>query len=150
VIYRSILPLLLALAFATCSKVNTTEEDKDARLFELYVNYPGIKPGGHKPPEFDIRLANLIDNARKEVYWAMYGFYRASIKDSVLRAVQRGLDVQLAGDVGTYSYGEIGYVQFEDLLRRYPNAKLHFGQCAIDSAQQILRDRPSLHHDRHR
>jgi phosphatidylserine/phosphatidylglycerophosphate/cardiolipin synthase-like enzyme len=129
VIYRSILPLLLALAFATCSKVNTTEEDKDARLFELYVNYPGIKPGGHKPPEFDIRLANLIDNARKEVYWAMYGFYRASIKDSVLRAVQRGLDVQLAGDVGTYSYGEIGYVQFEDLLRRYPNAKLISGNA---------------------
>lgn len=128
-IYRSILPLLLALAFATCSKVNTTEEDKDARLFELYVNYPGIKPGGHKPPEFDIRLANLIDNARKEVYWAMYGFYRASIKDSVLRAVQRGLDVQLAGDVGTYSYGEIGYVQFEDLLRRYPNAKLISGNA---------------------
>jgi phosphatidylserine/phosphatidylglycerophosphate/cardiolipin synthase-like enzyme len=59
----------------------------------------------------------------------MYGFYRASIKDSVLRAVQRGLDVQLAGDVGTYSYGEIGYVQFEDLLRRYPNAKLISGNA---------------------
>ncbi|HNE20434.1 MAG TPA: phospholipase D-like domain-containing protein, partial [Turneriella sp.] len=121
--------LLLAVAVSGCSKVNTSEEDKDARLFELYVNYPGIKPAGHKPPEFDIRLANLIDNARKEVYWAMYGFYRASIKDSVLRAVQRGLDVQLAGDVGTYSYGEIGYIQFEDLLRRYPNAKLLSGNA---------------------
>lgn len=127
--YHGLLVALLALTFSTCSKVNTTEEDKDGRLFELYVNYPGIKPGGHKPPEFDIRLASLIDNARKEVYWAMYGFYRASIKDSVLRAVQRGLDVQLAGDVGTYSYGEIGYIQFEDLLRRYPNAKLLSGNA---------------------
>lgn len=125
----------------SCSKVKTVEEETDGRLLEIYVNYPGIKPGGHRPPEFDVRLGNLIDGARKEVYWAMYGFYRAAIKDSVLRAVQRGLDVQLAGDAGTYSYGEIGYIQFEDLLRRYPNAKLIAGNsqsiqhnkfCVID------------------
>lgn len=133
--------LSLAAFLLSCSKVKTVEEETDGRLLEIYVNYPGIRPNGHKPPEFDIRLGNLIDGARKEVYWAMYGFYRASIKDSVLRAVQRGLDVQLAGDAGTYSYGEVGYVQFEDLLRRYPNAKLIAGNsqsiqhnkfCVID------------------
>ena len=132
---------LLAGMHISCSKVNTSEEEPNGRIFEIYTNYPGIKPGGHKPPEFDIRLAQFIDGARKEVYWAMYGFYRTSIKDAVLRAVTRGLDVQLAGDAGTYSYGEIGYVQFEDLLRRYPNAKLIAGNsqsiqhnkfCVID------------------
>lgn len=115
------------LGAISCSKVQTTPEDPNDRLLEIYTNYPGIKPGGHRPPEFDIKLAELIDNAKKEVYWAMYGFYRPSIKDAVLRAVRRGLDVQLAGDSGTYSYGEVGYVQFEDLLRRYPNAKLIAG-----------------------
>ncbi|MBX3723859.1 MAG: hypothetical protein KF713_18580 [Turneriella sp.] len=138
---RNTLVLFLIAAVLSCSKVKTVEQETDGRLLEIYVNYPGKKPNGHKPPEFDIRLANLIDGARKEVYWAMYGFYRASIKDSVLRAVQRGLDVQLAGDSGTYSYGEVGYVQFEDLLRRYPNAKLIAGNsqsiqhnkfCVID------------------
>lgn len=119
--------LLIMVVLASCSKVKTVSEETDGRLLEIYMNYSGIKPNGHKPPEFDIKLGNLIDNARKEVYWAMYGFYRAPIKDAVLRAVQRGLDVQLAGDAGTYSYGEIGYVQFEDLLRRYPNAKLIAG-----------------------
>lgn len=132
---------LFSLFFLSCSKVKTVEEETDGRLLEIYTNYPGIKPAGHRPPEFDIKLAQLIDNARKEVYWAMYGFYRTSIKDSVLRAVQRGLDVQLAGDAGTYSYGEVGYIQFEDLLRRYPNAKLIAGNsqsiqhnkfCVID------------------
>lgn len=137
-----ILGLLISIGcVSTCSKVSTSSDDPDQRLLEIYINYSGIKPNGHKPPEFDIRLAQLIDGARKEVYWAMYGFYRASIKDSVLRAVTRGLDVQLAGDAGTYSYGEIGYVQFEDLLRRYPNAKLIAGNsqsiqhnkfCVID------------------
>jgi len=133
--------LFLVAGCITCSRVATSEEQPDQRLLELYVNYSGIKPGGQKPPEFDIRLAQLIDGARKEVYWAMYGFYRASIKDSVLRAVTRGLDVQLAGDAGTYANGEIGYIQFEDLLRRYPNAKLVAGNsqsiqhnkfCVID------------------
>lgn len=136
--------MILAACVATiftCSKVKTSTDEPNERLLELYVNYSGIKPGGHKPPEFDIRLAQLIDGARKEVYWAMYGFYRASIKDSVLRAVTRGLDVQLAGDAGTYANGEVGYVQFEDLLRRYPNAKLVAGNsqsiqhnkfCVID------------------
>ena len=138
---RRIAILLALLLLVSCSKVKTIEEETDDRLLEIYINYPGKKPGGHRPPEFDIRLANLIDGARKEVYWAMYGFYRASIKDSVLRAVQRGLDVQLAGDAGTYAYGEVGYIQFEDLLRRYPNAKLIAGNsqsiqhnkfCVID------------------
>lgn len=133
--------IISSILLTTCSRISTSEEEPNQRLLELYVNYSGIKPNGHKPPEFDIRLAQLIDGARKEVYWAMYGFYRASIKDSVLRAVTRGLDVQLAGDAGTYSYGEVGYIQFEDLLRRYPNAKLIAGNsqsiqhnkfCVID------------------
>lgn len=131
----------VAFAQISCSKIKTSEDDGNGRVFEIFTNYPGIKPSGHRPPEFDIRLAEFIDGARKEVYWAMYGFYRASIKDSVLRAVKRGLDVQLAGDAGTYSYGEIGYIEFEDLLRRYPNAKLISGNsqsiqhnkfCVID------------------
>jgi|GEM_PF-2323872 len=140
---KNLLCLIAATTLLSCSKVVTNEDENsaDQRLLEMYVNYSGIKPNGHKPPEFDIRLAQLIDGARKEVYWAMYGFARASIRDSVLRAVTRGLDVQLAGDAGTYAYGESGYVQFEDLLRRYPNAKLVAGNsqsiqhnkfCVID------------------
>ncbi len=141
-LFRLVL-ILSIFAPTVCSKVQTNgdENSADQRLFEMYMNYSGIKPNGHKAPEFDVRLAQLIDAARKEVYWAMYGFARASIRDSVLRAVTRGLDVQLAGDAGTYSYGESGYVQFEDLLRRYPNAKLVAGNsqsiqhnkfCVID------------------
>lgn len=138
---RFIFYAALTIPLVFCSRVKVSQDDPNNRLLEVYTNYPGKAPNSHRPPEFDIRLANLIDNAKKEVYWAMYGFYRASIKDSVLRAVRRGLDVQLAGDVGTYSYGEIGYVQFEDLLRRYPNAKLVAGNsqsiqhnkfCVID------------------
>ncbi|GAB4422167.1 MAG: hypothetical protein OHK0011_00760 [Turneriella sp.] len=136
--------LLLFLSLApSCGKRQSVEESDDGngRLLELYTNYSGKKPGGQRKPEFDIRLSEFIDGARKEVYWAMYGFYRQNIKDSVLRAVRRGLDVQLAGDAGTYANGEVGYVQFEDLLRRYPNAKLVSGNsqsiqhnkfCVID------------------
>jgi phosphatidylserine/phosphatidylglycerophosphate/cardiolipin synthase-like enzyme len=136
----SMLAVMLVSA-ATCSKIKTSEQDSDDRLLELYVNYPGIKPNGHRSPEFDIRLAQLMDGARKEIYWAMYGFSREIIKNSVLNAVRRGLDVQLAGDAGTYATGSAGYVQFEDLLRRYPNAKLISGNsqsiqhnkfCVID------------------
>ncbi len=133
---------LIALLLAGCSRPKVDEiDDGNNRVLEIFVNYSGIKPGGQRKPEFDIRLAEFIDGARKEVYWAMYGFYRASIKDAVLRAVTRGLDVQLAGDAGTYANGEVGYIQFEDLLRRYPNAKLISGNsqsiqhnkfCVID------------------
>lgn len=137
------LPLLLCITLIACSRRQNIDEidDGNDRLLEIYVNYSGKKPGGQRKPEFDIRLSEFIDGARKEVYWAMYGFYRQNIKDSVLRAVQRGLDVQLAGDAGTYANGEVGYIQFEDLLRRYPNAKLISGNsqsiqhnkfCVID------------------
>lgn len=131
----------LVSSLVSCSKVKTNPEDTDDRLLELYINYPGIKPEGHRKPEFDVRLTNLIDQARKEVYWAMYGFSRENIRDSVLRAVTRGLDVQLAGDASTYINGSTGYTSFEDLLRRYPNAKLISGNsqsiqhnkfCVID------------------
>lgn len=124
------LKFFIAITFASavsCSKVKTVDEDGDQRLLEIYTNYPGIKPGGQKPPEFDIKLAQLIDQSKTQVYWAMYGFSRATIRDAVIRAVQRGLDVQLAGDYGTYSTGSSGYVQFEELMRRYPNAKLITG-----------------------
>lgn len=102
-------------------------EFPNGRLLEVYFNYPGTQPNRHRSPEFDVRTAQLIDEARKEVYWAMYGFSRKVIIDAVLRAVQRGLDVQLAGDFGTYSTGGEGYLRFEDLMRRYPNAKLISG-----------------------
>ncbi|MCX7633684.1 MAG: phospholipase D-like domain-containing protein, partial [Turneriella sp.] len=137
--------LVLSLSFLvfSCSRRQNINETDDGnnRILELYVNYSGKKPGGQRKPEFDVRLSEFIDGARKEVYWAMYGFYRENIKNAVLRAVQRGLDVQLAGDAGTYANGEVGYVQFEDLLRRYPNAKLVSGNsqsiqhnkfCVID------------------
>jgi phosphatidylserine/phosphatidylglycerophosphate/cardiolipin synthase-like enzyme len=124
--------VLIIVLFLTCSKRPSDDDGSDPnnRLLEIYTNYPGIRPGGQKPPEFDIRLAQMIDGAKRQVYWAMYGFSRPSIQAAVLRAVQRGLDEQLAGDEGTYASGEVGYGAFSDLLRRYPNAKLITGNSA--------------------
>ncbi len=125
---RIILLFALWLLLGSCSsKVPNKKELPNGRLLELYLNYPGTQPDRHRKPEFDVRTAQLIDAAQKEVYWAMYGFSRQVIIDAVLRAVQRGLDVQLAGDFGTYSTGGNGYIRFEDLMRRYPNAKLIAG-----------------------
>lgn len=120
--------ILFFLLVFSCSKVpEQKKEFPNGRLLEIYFNYPGTQPERHRKPEFDVRTAQLIDEARKEVYWAMYGFSRKVIIDAVLRAVRRGLDVQLAGDFGTYMSGGEGYLRFEDLMRRYPNAKLISG-----------------------
>lgn len=140
--------LLLALAVglaAACGKSKTTDEEANGRVLELYMNYPGTQPDHHRPPEFDHRVASLINSASKEVYWAMYGFSREIIIDSVLNAVRRGLDVQLAGDYGTYASGSEGYTKFEELMSRYPNAKLISGNSqSIQHNKFVVVDRRYL------
>lgn len=127
-----------------CSQPSGEKETADQRLMELYLNYPGIKTNKHRSPEFDIRLANLIDQAEKEVYWAMYGFGRKVIIDAVLRAVRRGLDVQLAGNQSTWAHAA-GYRDFYNLQRRYPNAKLVSGNSqSIQHNKFVVIDRRYL------
>ncbi|MCB1147230.1 MAG: hypothetical protein KDK38_10545, partial [Leptospiraceae bacterium] len=146
---KSIRPALLILTsllvLGNCSSKESGEgKEPNNRLLELYVNYPGIKPMGHRAPEFDIRLANLIDQAEKEVYWAMYGFSREIIIHSVLNAVKRGLDVQLAGDATTWGHST-GYKDFHDLQKHYPNAKLVAGNSqSIQHNKFVVIDRRYL------
>ncbi len=120
--------LLLVLALGSCStKVPTDFNPDDEPLIDVYFNDPGVNSQTHEDPDIDNKVARIVDNAQKTVYFAFYGFSRDAIKDAILRAVKRGLDVRFAGDYAHYSSFDEGYMEYEELMKTHSNAKMSVG-----------------------
>ena len=98
-----------------------------ANLIEIFFNQPGANRHSMVDPDIDDRIIHLFDSAKESIYFSFYGFSHEGIADSMIRAVKRGLDVQFAGDYNHYSRREVGYMKFEDAVRRYPNALMSVG-----------------------
>jgi phosphatidylserine/phosphatidylglycerophosphate/cardiolipin synthase-like enzyme len=103
---------------------------------EVIFNQPGVNRQTMEDPMVDEKVARMVDNARQTVYFSFYGFSRRPIIDAVVRAVKRGLDVQFAGDMAHYSGRDVGYMEFEQLLAAWPNAKM-----AVGNSQSIMHNK---------
>jgi len=120
--------LIWILSSSCISRASYTDDFSQKHpLIEIYFNDPGVNRHTDYDPEIDDRIAKLIDNAQSSVYFSFYGFKRRKIIDAVLRTIVRGLDVQFAGDLGHYRQNDIGYIEYRELMKKYPNAKMSVG-----------------------
>lgn len=118
----------ITLAVTSCTtKVPSNTDYENEPFIDVYFNDPGVNRQTDEDPDIDNKVARVIDNAEKKVYFAFYGFYRKPIKEAIFRAVRRGLDVRFAGDYDHYASNDTGYVEYEELMKTHPNAKMSVG-----------------------
>lgn len=122
----SVLFVFFLVFLFSCSKGELSNPENTPYI-DVYFNDPGVNSHTEEDPTIDEKVARMVDNATESVYFAFYGFYRIPIKEAILRAVKRGLDVQFAGDYDHYLSHDTGYVEYEALLRDHPNAKMSVG-----------------------
>lgn len=77
--------LAIAVLIAACAQFYFTYQYKPPREVRVYYN---------KEHSLNSEVVNLIRDADKFVYFAVYTFTRADIRDALLAAKYRGLDVR--------------------------------------------------------
>lgn len=72
--------------------------------YELYFNSQNLYARNTTTAknEVEIALLNLIDSAETSIDAAIYGFSRVSLRDALLAAQQRGVEVRVAADYSEY------------------------------------------------
>ncbi|MBS0617276.1 MAG: lamin tail domain-containing protein [Spirochaetes bacterium] len=70
--------------------------------FSVFYSEPGKDSYTMVDKKVDDELVQLIDNAERYMYLAVYNFNRQSVIDAVLRAYKRNIDVRLVGDIDEF------------------------------------------------
>ncbi len=123
--------LLAMLALSYCSSGppdgNPNDFLDEEFLVEVHVNQPGANRHVVVDPLIDERIIKLFDNAQESIYLSFYGFRHIGIAEALIRAVERGLIVEMTGDYTHYVSQDPGYVMLEEAVHSYPNARMTVG-----------------------